>query len=176
MRSKPSELKDIFDKLSTLTTEQADAVERFASLCDKDIRPLKLEISCEEQEKIDEVMAVFQEYIDGHYFFDILHSKKFGYIRMDIDGLWEQYGTADDILFHCIIPEISGDVRALKLCGEQMKTTLFPEEEAELRKRVAPYFEKLPDPDHCYEILDEYVLMLAQAAGDAPEYDEEENE
>ncbi len=145
------------------------------AICNRDTKPFILEIPDEEQHKIDEIIEVFREYIDSHYFFDILRSKKFGYIRMDIDGLWEQYGTADDIMEHCIIPEIKGDVRALNLCGPHMTITLFPEEEAELKKRVVPYFEKLADPEHYYEILDNYIQMLAKAAGGAPASDKDES-
>lgn len=119
-------------------------------------RPEVVEISDEEKRKADKIMAVFQDYIDGHRFFDIFYSKKFGYYRLDIEGGANQIDTADDLL-ECIVNEISSDVRELKIGGDHMTIYMRPEEEAELRKRVTPLIEKLDDSAHYLDILNAYI-------------------
>ena len=119
-------------------------------------RPEVVKISDEEKHKADKIMAVFQEYIDGHRFFDIFYSKKFGYYRLDIEGGSRQIDNVDDLL-ECIINEISSDVRELKIGGEHMTIYMRPEEETELRKRVTPLIEKLDDSAHYFDILNAYI-------------------
>ena len=51
-----------------------------------EMKPRKVFVEAAEMEKIDDVLRAFGSYIQGHYYFDILVSSKFGVVRPDIDG------------------------------------------------------------------------------------------
>jgi len=124
-------------------------------------KPGRIEVTPEEKRKAEAILNVFQPYIDSHYFFDIMFSRKFGFVRMDFDGIINQYSTADELM-DCLINELSLDVRGLKLEGEHMTTAMSPVEEAELRSRISPLIDKLSDCEHYSQILEDYISAYRQ--------------
>lgn len=130
-----------------------------ASAREEEIRPKKISIEAAEMKKINDVLRVFSSYIEGHDYFDILVSSKFGIIRPDIAGNYEYFSDADS-LFYSLVDEIYNDVRDLKLEGDHITASMCPAEEPELCRRVLPLIDKLQDKEHYSKIfrdfLDEY--------------------
>lgn len=126
---------------------------------EEEMKPKKISIEAAEMEKINDVLRVFGTYIEEHDYFDILVSSKFGIIRPDIEGNYQYFSDADG-LFYCLVDEIYHDVQDLKLEGDHMTDAMCPAEETELRRRVLPLMDKLPDKEHYSKIfldfLDQY--------------------
>lgn len=171
MRISPDMIKNL---LSSLSSKNIELFTQMLLLCNEDQKPDIVKVTEEEKRKADALLEVFQDYIDEHSFFDIVYSKKFGYYRLDTDGEFDQFSSADELM-NSIINEFSHDVQALKLGGEHMDSSMRPAEEAELRKRISPYIEKLDNKSHYYEILEAYVgecgepQPLSLQEPDAPE-------
>ena len=102
----------------------------------------------EEKKRIDAVLLAFQDYISQHHYFDILYSEKRGYIHLTLE---RDFIDATEIkdpthLFHMLLIDVINDVQDLFLCGEHIDGALFPEEKEEIRRRMQPFFNRLPRP------------------------------
>lgn len=117
-----------------------------------------VEIPDDEQKRIREILEIFGDYIEQHYFFDIIFSKKFAYLRPDKDGFVRQIDTADEMM-DCMVDEIYNDVRALE--SEHMYAYMSAAEEEELRKRITPLIARLSDNDRYFAVLEDYIERLA---------------
>lgn len=114
-----------------------------------------------EKAKFEAILTAFKSYIEEHYYFDVLYSKKCGYMYVVVNGddvpviLLED---ARELLYHLVF-EISNDVRELKWHGPHMTTELFPDEVMETRRRVLPYFDSLEQElkEFCISKLNEYL-------------------
>ena len=117
--------------------------------------------TAETRNQIERVMRVFQDYIIESRHFDILYSEKIGYIYMDIDT--KRRKIAESI---CFLVE-DGEQLARQLAYEKSIDTmeevghcLDPSEataleQAEIRKRLLPYFLQLPEYRHLIEVQPE---------------------
>ncbi len=153
--SRTPRMKALLKLISLLSKEQIQLMNTIR----EDNKPKRAEVSSEEREKIEKILAVFQEYIDQHYYFDIVYSKKFGYCRPDMEGSNQQYNTADDMM-KGLIGEFYLDVRELQLGGQHKNAELRPQEEFELRKRITPYIAQLEDARHYFDLLDKYIREI----------------
>ena len=106
------------------------------------------------------LLTAFQEYIQTSPYFEILFSPRQGFLFLLIEGetLEIQRIASPDDLFLRLIDEISSDVRDLFLCGEHISVNLFPAEMEEIRKRVLPYIDRLPEAqrEHYTALVEEY--------------------
>lgn len=116
--------------------------------------------SLEEKARIDAILDAFRSYIDEHYYFDILYSKKCGYLYVvinedDIPVDWLE--DSADLLNHLYM-DISSDVRALQMNGPHTTINLYPEEIEETRRRLKPYFNNMPSElkNFCIEEMNEF--------------------
>lgn len=117
--------------------------------------------SADEKLKLEAILTAFKPYIEDHYYFDVLYSRKCGYMFIVVNGddlpatILED---ANELLYNLIF-EISNDVRALKWHGPQMSSELFPDEVTETRRRVLPYFDSLESElkESCIVKLNEYL-------------------
>ena len=117
--------------------------------------------TAEIRNQLERVMRVFQDYIVESRHFDILYSEKIGYIYMDIDP--KRRKIAESI---CFLIE-DGEQLARQLAYEKSIDTmeevghcLDPSEataveQAEIRKRLLPYFLQLPEYRHLIEVQPE---------------------
>ena len=119
-------------------------------------RPKKITIEPAEMKRIEEILQVFGSYIRAHYYFDILVSSKFGVVRMDIDGDFGFYNSADS-LFRQLLMEIDSDVRELRLEGSHDTASMSPVEEEEFRRRAKPLIEQLQDSQHYMDLLEDFI-------------------
>lgn len=129
---------------------------------DKEISPRAISIDAEEMKRIEEVLRVFSSYIERHYYFEILVSKKFGIIAMDIDGGIKYFEDADS-LFYWLVEEINGDVRDLKIAGTHETTAMNKQEEEEVVRRVLPLLDQLQDREHYNEIFQDFLDEYREA-------------
>lgn len=138
------------------TREELIFMLQVAKIRDEDMRPQKVSIEPAERVRIEELLRAFGPYIQGHDYFDIMLSSKFGVICMDVDGNFDYYCDADS-LFLKLLSEINGDIRALCLGGQHMTPHMRPGEAGELRRRVMPLIEQLQDSQHYAGLLEEVL-------------------
>lgn len=103
----------------------------------------------------------FQRYIDNHHAFDIVETK-FGFVRIVNAGQdnIEAHTILNFIeLTETLIQEVISDVCQLQLCGPHT-SGIFPEEAAEARRRLLPYFEGLDFQDECLETMERILTAL----------------
>lgn len=147
-----------------ITSEHLRKIAAALLTIDADLRRTEvLTVTDEEKRKIDKVLEVFRDYINGQSYFDIFYSRLFGYIRWDTEGIIKQVDNAD-YMVDCIINEIYMDVRNLDLEGNHTDIYMSAIEEAEFRKRTSPFIEKLDDSTHYYEIVEEYIAEMKEHA------------
>ena len=132
----------------------------------------------EERKKLDAIFRAFEEYIDQQSYFDIVCSKKIGYVWIlaDCPGdagtvLLDTPAKMLDRLFNEIINDVVN--------AEENKThipnalTLSEWEENEVRRRIAILLEPLAeDRDNYLQFMDRYLKAYQESNGYIGEPDE----
>ena len=116
----------------------------------------------EVRKKLDAILKAFENYIDGQNYFDIVYSKKIGYVWIVVDqpeaAGAEQLNTPQamlDNLFNDIINDVVAPRESTSLTEAH---TLTESEEAECRRRITAILEKIEDDaDEYLDYLDSYL-------------------
>lgn len=114
------------------------------------------------RKKMDAILKAFENYIDGQNYFDIVYSKKIGYVWIVVDDPGsagaEQLDTPEamlDNLFNDIINDV---VTPRSTTHLDEGRTLTESEEAECRRRITAILEQIEgDGAEYLEYLDEYI-------------------
>ena len=116
----------------------------------------------ETRKQLDAILKAFERYIDGQNYFDIVYSKKAGYLWIIVDDpraqAPEQIIEPEDLLA-LLFNDIINDVIAPRESTSLNEThSLTEQEEAEVRHRAAAILETIEDgADEFLDYLDEYV-------------------
>ena len=121
----------------------------------------------ETKKKLDAILKAFEDYIDGQNYFDIVYSKKIGYVWIVADEPGaagaEQLDTPEamlDNLFNDIINDVVAPRSTTHLDEDR---TMTESEEAECRRRISAILEQMEDGGTKYlEYLDEYIQDYQQ--------------
>ena len=126
----------------------------------KEVR--KMVYTNEVKKELDAILKAFENYIDGQDYFDIVYSKKIGYVWILADEPGaagaEQLDTPEamlDNLFNDIINDVVAPRSTTHL--NEMRT-MTESEEAECRRRITAILETIEGGGAEYlEYLDEYI-------------------
>ena len=116
----------------------------------------------EVRKELDAILKAFEDYIDGQDYFDIVYSKKIGYVWIVADEPGaagaEQLDTPEALLDN-LFNDIINDVVAPRSTTHLNETHALTEnEEAECRRRITAILEKIEGDKAKYlEYLDEYI-------------------
>lgn len=108
-------------------------------------------------EEMERVSKVFKEYIEDSPYLEWLWSDKLGYILMQIhtetgEIMESEILSEAESFCRLLFGEIAQDV--LELTGNEHDThEADPLEQAEIKKRLAPYIEQLPEYEYLCEKL-----------------------
>ena len=116
----------------------------------------------EQKKKLDAILKAFENYIDGQNYFDIVYSKKIGYVWIVVDEPGaagaEQLDTPEamlDNLFNDIINDVIAPRSTTHLDEAH---TLTESEEAECRRKITAILEQIEGgADEYLDYLDEYI-------------------
>ena len=114
------------------------------------------------KKELDAILKAFENYIDGQNYFDIVYSKKIGYVWIVVDEPGaagaEQLDTPEALLDN-LFNDIINDVVAPRESTHLNETHALTEnEEAECRRRITAILEKIEgDKAEYLEYLDEYI-------------------
>ena len=116
----------------------------------------------EVRKKLDAILKAFENYIDEQNYFDIVYSKKIGYVWIVVDEPGsagaEPLDTPEamlDNLFNDIINDVVAPRESTSLTEAH---TLTESEEAECRRRITAILEKIEDDaDEYLDYLDSYL-------------------
>ena len=116
----------------------------------------------EVQKELDNILKAFKNYIDEQNYFDIVYSKKIGYVWIVVDDPGaagaEQLDTPEamlDNLFNDIINDVIAPRSATHLDEAH---TLTESEEAECRRKITAILEQIEGgADEYFDYLDEYI-------------------
>ena len=116
----------------------------------------------ETKKKLDGILKAFEQYIDNQNYFDIVYSKKIGYVWIVADEPGaagaEQLDTPEamlDNLFNDIINDVVAPRESTHLNEAH---TLTESEEVECRRRITAILSQIEDGGNEYlEYLDEYI-------------------
>ena len=114
------------------------------------------------RKELDAILIAFENYIDGQNYFDIVYSKKIGYVWIVVDEPGaagaEQLDTPEALLDN-LFNDIINDVAAPRESTHLNETHALTEnEEAECRRRITAILEKIEGDKAKYlEYLDEYI-------------------
>ncbi len=116
----------------------------------------------ETKRKLDGILKAFEQYIDNQNYFDIVYSKKIGYVWIVADEPGaagaEQLDTPEAMLDN-LFSDIINDVVAPRESTHLNEThSLTESEEAECRRRIAAILDWMEDGRAEYlEYLDKYI-------------------
>ena len=121
-------------------------------------------MTCDDSTKkeLDAILKAFENYIDGQNYFDIVYSKKIGYVWIVVDEPGaagaEQLDTPEALLDN-LFNDIINDVVAPRESTHLNETHVLTENEvAECRRRITAILEKIEgDKAEYLEYLDEYI-------------------
>ena len=116
----------------------------------------------EVRKELDAILKAFENYIDGQNYFDIVYSKKIGYVWIVVDEPGaagaERLDTPEamlDNLFNDIINDVVAPRSTTHLNEAH---TMTESEEAECRRRITAILEQIEGGGTEYlEYLDEYI-------------------
>ncbi len=115
----------------------------------------------EQKRKLDDILKAFGDYIDGQNYFDIVYSKKVGYVWIVIDPPGEGSVPLDTLesMLDNLFNDIINDVVAPRESTSLTETlTLTEREETECRRRITAILEQIEGGGAEYlEYLDEYI-------------------
>ncbi len=114
------------------------------------------------RKKLDAILKAFENYIESQNYFDIVYSKKIGYVWIVVDDPGaagaEQLDTPEamlDNLFNDIINDVVAPRESTRLNEPH---GLTEREEAECRRRITAILAQIEDSaDEYLEYLDEYI-------------------
>ena len=116
----------------------------------------------EVRKELDAILKAFENYIDGQNYFDIVYSKKIGYVWIVVDEPGaagaEQLDTPETMLDN-LFNDIINDVVAPRSTTHLNEAhTMTESEEAECRRRITAILEQIEGGGTEYlEYLDEYI-------------------
>ena len=116
----------------------------------------------EVRKELDAILKAFEDYIDGQNYFDIVYSKKIGYVWIVVDDPGaagaEQLDTPEAMLDN-LFNDMINDVVAPRSTTHLNETrTMTESEEAECRRRITAILEQIEgDKAEYLEYLDEYI-------------------
>ena len=132
----------------------------------------------EERKKLDAILRAFEEYIDQQSYFDIVYSKKIGYVWILADCPGDAGAVVLDTpakMLDRLFNEMINDV----VNAEENKThipnalTLSEWEENEVRRRISVLLEPLAeDRDNYLQFMDRYLKAYQENNGYIGEPDE----
>ncbi len=116
----------------------------------------------EQKKELDAILKAFENYIDGQNYFDIVYSKKIGYVWIVVDEPGaagaEQLDTPEamlDLLFNDIINDVVAPRETTSLTETH---GLTESEEAECRRRIAAILQTIEGGvDEYLDYLDDYL-------------------
>ena len=116
----------------------------------------------EVRKKLDAILKAFENYIDGQNYFDIVYSKKIGYVWIVVDqpeaAGAEQLDTPEamlDNLFNDIINDVVAPRESTSLTESH---ALTESEKAECRRRIAAILQTMEGhADEYLDYLDSYL-------------------
>ncbi len=116
----------------------------------------------EARKKLDAILKAFEDYIDGQNYFDIVYSKKIGYVWIVVDEPGaagaEQLDTPEamlDNLFNDIINDVVVPRESTSLAEGH---ALTESEETECRRRITAILRTIEDgADEYLDYLDGYL-------------------
>ena len=116
----------------------------------------------EMKKKMDAILKAFEDYIDGQNYFDIVYSKKIGYVWIVVDDPGsagaEQLDTPEAMLDNLFNDIINDAVTPRSTTNLDEGRTLTESEEAECRRRITAILEQIEGGGAEYlEYLDEYI-------------------
>lgn len=114
------------------------------------------------KKKLDTILKAFENYIDGQNYFDIVYSKKIGYVWIIVDNPGaagaEQLDTPEamlDNLFNDIINDVVAPRESTRFDESHVLTE---SEEAESRRKITAILEQIEGGGVEYlEYLDEFI-------------------
>lgn len=116
----------------------------------------------ETKKELDSLLNAFEGYIDGQNFFDVVYSKKAGYLWVAVDDPGaqapEQISEPEDLLY-LLFNDIVNDVVAPRQSTSLTESSGLTEQEtAEVRSRVTAILETIPDSaDEYLDYLDGFI-------------------
>ena len=116
----------------------------------------------ETKKELDSILNAFEGYIDGQNFFDVVYSKKAGYLWVAVDDpraqAPEQITEPEDLLY-LLFNDIVNDVVAPRQSTSLTESSGLTEQEtAEVRSRVTAILETIPDnADEYLDYLDGFI-------------------
>ena len=116
----------------------------------------------EVQKELDNILKAFKNYIDGQNYFDIVYSKKIGYVWIVVDdpgaagaGQLDTPEALPDNLFNDIINDVVAPRESAHLNEAH---ALTESEEAECRRRITAILKQIEGgADEYLDYLDEYI-------------------
>ena len=116
----------------------------------------------ETKKKLDAILKAFENYIDGQNYFDIVYSKKIGYVWIVVDEPGaagaEQLDTPEamlDLLFNDVINDVVAPRESASLTEAH---ALTESEETECRRRITAILRTIEDGvDEYLDYLDGYL-------------------
>ena len=116
----------------------------------------------EVRKELDAILKAFENYIDGQNYFDIVYSKKIGYVWIVVDEPGaagaEQLDTPEamlDLLFNDIINDVVAPRQSTSLTEAH---ALTESEETECRQKIAAILRTIEDgADEYLDYLDGYL-------------------
>ncbi len=114
------------------------------------------------RKELDAILKAFENYIDGQNYFDIVYSKKIGYVWIVVDEPGaagaEQLDTPETLLDN-LFNDIINDVIAPRSTTHLDEVhTLTESEEAECRRRITAILERIEGGANEYlDYLDSYI-------------------
>ena len=114
------------------------------------------------RKELDAILKAFENYIDGQDYFDIVYSKKIGYVWIVVDEPGaagaEQLDTPEALLDN-LFNDIINDVIAPRSTTHLDEVhTLTESEEAECRRRITAILERIEGGANEYlDYLDSYI-------------------
>lgn len=116
----------------------------------------------ETRKKLDDILKAFEGYIESQDYFDVVYSKKAGYLWIVVDDpraqAPEQITEPEDLLA-LLLHDITNDVVAPRQSTSLTEgRSLTDQEAAEIRRRAAAILETIEDgADEYLDYLDEYI-------------------
>lgn len=116
----------------------------------------------ETKKELDSILNAFEGYIDGQNFFDVVYSRKAGYLWVAVDDpraqAPEQITEPEDLLY-LLFNDIVNDVVAPRQSTSLTESSGLTEQEtAEVRSRVTAILETIPDnADEYLDYLDGFI-------------------
>ncbi len=124
------------------------------------------------KDEIETILKAFEEHIEGQNYFDIVYSKKAGYIWVEVDHpgdtaavLLDTPETLLDVLFNDIINDVINLPGNHDSCSDSSRLSIF--QEMESRRRITAYLEKIEgDSSKSLDYLDSFIKMYQECYGE----------